>query len=302
MIWKILAAPFIGALIGYCTNWLAVKMLFRPDQAKYIGKFHVPFTPGVIPKGKSRLARAMGNVVNTQLLTKETLEDRLLSEEAVEIVQNIVNDTIDGLKADDSMTIHKLVSGKLDEDQFNAVSANIQSFIVQKAYDKIKNAGLGVLISETITSKMYEAIGDSFLGKMMGDSMINMAKNAITQSVDIYIEQNGEQIIQKIVSSEAENLLSMPAGKIINNIENSGYDINGAVLNVYTKIVREKADTIINIINAGEIAEKTIENMTNSQLEELVMSTMKTELSAIVNLGALIGLVLGLINTAIYLI
>ena len=53
---RFLSGPLIGALIGYLTNWLAVKMLFRPRKALYIGKFHVPFTPGVIPRRKAALA------------------------------------------------------------------------------------------------------------------------------------------------------------------------------------------------------------------------------------------------------
>lgn len=48
--------PIIGAFIGYVTNDITVRMLFRPLNSVYIGKFHVPFTPGIIPKGKGRLA------------------------------------------------------------------------------------------------------------------------------------------------------------------------------------------------------------------------------------------------------
>ena len=31
--------PLVGAIIGYITNWIAVKMLFRPSKAIYIGNF-----------------------------------------------------------------------------------------------------------------------------------------------------------------------------------------------------------------------------------------------------------------------
>ena len=47
---------FIGALIGGITNHLAIKMLFRPHEAKYIGSWRVPFTPGLIPKRRDELA------------------------------------------------------------------------------------------------------------------------------------------------------------------------------------------------------------------------------------------------------
>ena len=51
-----LAGPIIGALIGYCTNYIAVKMLFYPKQEVRIFGRKLPFTPGAIPKGKQRLA------------------------------------------------------------------------------------------------------------------------------------------------------------------------------------------------------------------------------------------------------
>ena len=37
------------AAIGYFTNYIAIKMLFRPRKELRIGSWRVPFTPGVIP-------------------------------------------------------------------------------------------------------------------------------------------------------------------------------------------------------------------------------------------------------------
>ena len=77
---KILAGPLIGAVIGYCTNYIAVKMLFRPLHPVKVGNWTLPFTPGIIPRGKARLAKALGNAVGEHLLTKEDLEQMLLSD------------------------------------------------------------------------------------------------------------------------------------------------------------------------------------------------------------------------------
>ena len=41
--------PLVGAAIGYITNDIAIRMLFRPHQAKYIMGMRIPFTPGIIP-------------------------------------------------------------------------------------------------------------------------------------------------------------------------------------------------------------------------------------------------------------
>ncbi|ELK47645.1 DUF445 family protein [Halobacillus sp. BAB-2008] len=67
----------IGALIGGLTNSLAIKMLFRPYRAVYIGKFRLPFTPGLIPKRQKELAQQLGKMVVNHLLTAEGLRRKL---------------------------------------------------------------------------------------------------------------------------------------------------------------------------------------------------------------------------------
>ena len=75
---KYIAAPLIGALIGYCTNYIAVKMLFRPRHEKYFFGHKVPLTPGAIPKGKTRLAKSVGDVISNHLVTSEISRVRRL--------------------------------------------------------------------------------------------------------------------------------------------------------------------------------------------------------------------------------
>ena len=80
MIIKYIITPIIATVIGYGTNYVAVKMLFRPrDEVKLFGHT-LPFTPGAIPKGKPRLAKAIGNVVGNTLITKEDIKEKLLSD------------------------------------------------------------------------------------------------------------------------------------------------------------------------------------------------------------------------------
>ncbi len=69
----ILISAGIGCIIGYFTNWLAIKMLFRPLEEKYIFGFKLPFTPGLIPKEKNRIAKSVGMTIEEYLLTPETI-------------------------------------------------------------------------------------------------------------------------------------------------------------------------------------------------------------------------------------
>ena len=67
----------IGALIGGMTNLLAIIMLFRPHRSIHIGKYHLPLTPGLIPKRRAELAAQLGKTVADHLLTAEGLITRL---------------------------------------------------------------------------------------------------------------------------------------------------------------------------------------------------------------------------------
>jgi uncharacterized membrane protein YheB (UPF0754 family) len=79
--------PIAGAIIGYFTNDIAIRMLFRPYRPIFVGKFRLPFTPGLIPMNQSRLAGKVSAIVMERLLTPDALQDlahRLLKRERLE--------------------------------------------------------------------------------------------------------------------------------------------------------------------------------------------------------------------------
>ncbi|NEO86486.1 MAG: DUF445 domain-containing protein [Spirulina sp. SIO3F2] len=83
----ILIPPLAGGIIGYFTNDLAIRMLFRPYKARYLGKTRLPFTPGLIPRNQERLAQRVADTIMESLLTPSELEkitQRLLKTERVQ--------------------------------------------------------------------------------------------------------------------------------------------------------------------------------------------------------------------------
>ena len=73
--------PLLGAIIGYVTNRIAIKMLFRPLNPKRILGVRVPLTPGVIPRNRFDLARTIGRMVSEQLLSPQAIKEQLDSSE-----------------------------------------------------------------------------------------------------------------------------------------------------------------------------------------------------------------------------
>ncbi|MEL6160482.1 MAG: DUF445 family protein [Cyanobacteria bacterium J06627_32] len=86
-LWIVLLPPILGGVIGYFTNDIAIKMLFRPYSAKYLFGQRLPFTPGLIPSNQARLAQKVSDVIMRSLLTPEELQRlarRLLQTERTE--------------------------------------------------------------------------------------------------------------------------------------------------------------------------------------------------------------------------
>lgn len=93
-----LVPPLVGAGIGFLTNVLAIKMLFRPLRAYHIGPFRLPFTPGILPRERAVLAKSIGAMVARELLTPEIIRDRLAQDDTRQFLKEMaakLTETID---------------------------------------------------------------------------------------------------------------------------------------------------------------------------------------------------------------
>ena len=72
-----IAPPVVGALIGYVTNDIAIKMLFRPLEEKRIFGIRIPFTPGILPRKRHQLADNIGRMVARELITEDIIRERM---------------------------------------------------------------------------------------------------------------------------------------------------------------------------------------------------------------------------------
>lgn len=78
----------VGAIIGGGTNLIAIRMIFRPLKAYYIGSFKVPFTPGIIPKRRGEIAEQLGKIVEEYLITPESIMNTLLQQSFMSELEN----------------------------------------------------------------------------------------------------------------------------------------------------------------------------------------------------------------------
>ena len=290
---KLLLPPLIGAVIGYCTNYIAVKMLFRPYRPIRIGKWTLPFTPGVIPKRKPELAHAVGNAVGKSLLGENEMLGMLKSDN--------MKDTIAG----------GISCGIREYMQDKTLGMAAEDFVGEESWAEMKEKA-GTYLSETIaagiqTVNIQDLIveqGKAAITQMGGmvamfvnDSMIAALAQPIARNIEDYIAAEGYDKIKSSVMEELDALENKNLPDLVN--EDIQKRISGKVMEIYDEFVEKKGTEIAKGFDVCTVVEEKINAMDVRELESLILSVMKHELGMVVNLGALIGFVLGLLNLLI---
>ena len=285
---KYIMPPLIGAVIGYVTNWIAVKMMFRPLKPVKIGKFKLPFTPGIIPKNRERIAKSIAVAINDNLLTNSDLTDKLMSND----IQDSIREKVANFAMSDEILEDKLLNA-IDKQKFNQIKGNLTNKLSNSIYLSILEANVGEIVGEQVELAAAEKLKGSLIGIFGGNSIVSSVKTMAKAKTNEYIEQNGQRVITELINKKTDDLLDTPICVLTDNLD---IDLPEAVLSVYKKFVQEKFEEIIKSINITQIIEDKINSMDVLEIEKLILSVMKKELNALVSLGAVIGFVLGLFN------
>ena len=277
----------IGSVIGYCTNYIAIKMLFRPHKAMYIGKYQLPFTPGIIPKNQKRLAGAIGDAVSDQLLTKDAV-----LESVGDAGEKYLSDVLSGICYSEKSILEILPEEMDGEAAIGSVSAYLADSIVKQAGPEQINAaiskiGKDVMTSISSASPMLAMLITPDMQRMIGERMCTM--------VQTYLNTNGGELIEDAISSYLKDMGSKPIIELISGDENKA-KLQAAVSDAFKGAAIKHGPDLLDRIDIRGIVSQRIEEMDVAELEELVLSVMKQELQAVINLGALIGAVIGILN------
>lgn len=243
-IWlNMLMTTGLGAIIGGYTNHLAIKMLFRPHRPIYIGKFQVPFTPGLIPKRRDELAVQLGKMVVDHLLTPEGIGKKLTNKDfqtslirwtQVEVDKVITNEQSlrDMLEKWNLEHVEEEAIGKIEHvitEKIHAFLAEYYTYTWEQAlphsvHEKVENAipnvasfifkrGISFLESEEGKERLSKMIDDFFASRgtllnLVGMFLGNVSLvDRVQPEVIKFLGQDGtERLLTDVLQKEWEKL------------------------------------------------------------------------------------------------
>lgn len=240
----------IGAVIGYTTNWLAIKMLFRPHYEKRIFGIKIPFTPGLIPKEMDRIAKSTGEAIASHLITPETITKAIQGERMEESLRSSIAFSINKLMIS-NITIKEFVNS-FGEGNYIKFLEYIESKIMENIMSRIEDDRF----KESLKDGLNHLINQEFLMLLNDDrSLEEIIPNEITLRVKDYIAINKNKILNSL-----KELISSPNVKIkiLKAIENMAEEKLPKLLTTFVspKIISEKVyeaiDVQLNNENTGD--------------------------------------------------
>lgn len=199
---QILAASVgIGSVIGYVTNYVAIKLLFRPYKPVKIGNITI-FPQGVIPREKASLARKVGDVVKNYILSEEEIKKIVTNDEVKKEIENFLDKEIESFLAKDiteltpKETLARNLAGWIDnliKTKFPMFASFIDASSIERLLSEIE---LGITLNKFVKKEKIKE-------KLLNEIYIFL-ENELPK---ILIKANIEKIVEDKINSFDEKRL-----------------------------------------------------------------------------------------------
>lgn len=233
---KYLTPPVIGAFIGYITNKVAIKMLFRPLKKWHFLGIPLPMTPGVIPAKRKALAKNMGEMVGDQLLTSDEIKKGLQAKKFQDHLLKMIEEKVGSVMQMDLDSLPNLIPTKFST-YFDLAVKTIKYQIKESIHTYLLSSDFQKKLEQALRSKT-----GSFFQLEVATVIKKMEKNKTSPNIDdcilqIVSQQAFEEILTSIFNQQLSILLEekKPISSILpvalcQAIETELHKSSGAVL------------------------------------------------------------------------
>ena len=163
--------PILAALVGWITNFLAIKMLFHPHQPKKILgiTFH-----GVFPKRQPQIAENLGSLVANELLSMKDvakkIEDLSTQPEALDAVGKRIEKTIRGKLISAFPMLSMFLTDDMIVKVTNLFKGELEDFLKESAKELAgkmeKSVDIQALVREKVQAFSSNKIEELLVGFM----------------------------------------------------------------------------------------------------------------------------------------
>ncbi len=286
-VFSLLSPVFIGGVIGYITNDIAIKMLFRPHKPVYIGRFRLPLTPGIVPKHKDTLAVLLGREVEEKFFGADDLELIFRSDAFTDAVAGSLTDMLYAKESTLCLALERAEASPGAGPLITSAKAELCAQI---------NAAL---IRFDFTPVIEAAARDAVSGRLprgvAGDAIAALAPS-LSDGIRKYLSENGDEIIPALVDEMITDFADRPVSQISASVCPDRDLMHTMIAGLYRSFMALYIRRIVESIDVGGSITDKVRQMDTRDIEALVLSVVNREFRYVVWLGGLLGMIIGAVN------
>jgi len=285
--------PLVGAFIGYVTNLVAVKMLFRPLKEVRIFDLQLPFTPGILPKERHKLADSIGNMVERELLTSEVLRERLARTEVREKIGSTLGNYTDQLLK------HPLSSCLEDMSETYLLNELLSDFINSDVFDSF----LEEIIRNWVSEKTSADGNDKELGAWLrsgfrdfGGIFIPATRSLIKNGLlkDIKNHRQGKpSFLRRALISIPQKYPGITIGEFLALGRQKKNKMDFLLAEKAASALDENIDGALSSVDVKALVSDRINSLDMIRVEKIILDVMAGQLKWINFFGAILGALIG---------
>lgn len=290
---EIITAPLVGGFIGLITNSLAIKMLFRPYREIRIMGLHMPFTPGLIPKEKPRIAHAIAQVISNYILDNDTILSALASDAIHAAYEQKYEKKLAEWKALD-LTCEEMLEKYGLTDAANISEVKMRNSVCAYFVEQCTQEEIAKNLVDGAFSQVLDQLNP--LLYKIGKNVLNSVKESVTAQVEDMIKIKGAEWIGRYLDNVYVEWMEKPVCEVVVLFENKMPNLKQDLWEKYKELVEHKIGRFLATLNIEKIVENKINEYDLEELEKMIMEISKKELNALVWLGGLLGIIMGFVN------
>ena len=154
-IFKIVLLASIGGIIGYVTNVLAIKLIFRPIEPIKIPILNLEIV-GLIPKRRNEIAKNIGEIIQDEFLSMDDILESIMTESDKEKVTEYIKVKIKNLAQEKMSFVPFPIRSMFEGYIMDTVDIEIRNAIDELSNDIINKAKERINIQEIVENKINE--------------------------------------------------------------------------------------------------------------------------------------------------
>ena len=152
---KIVILAIIGGAIGYVTNVLAIKLIFRPIKPIKVPILNIEII-GLIPKRRSDIAKNIGEIIEEEFLDIEDIVSSIMTKNDKEKIIEYIKEKINNIAQEKMSFIPFPIKSMVEGYIMDAVDVEVRSAIDELSEELIIKAKERINIREIVETKMNE--------------------------------------------------------------------------------------------------------------------------------------------------